>query len=327
MEVQEVDKLIETVYAGHTAHFKHLQGTENTHHAVVFAGIKEGGQRALAEYTARLLLNTSDLRKVQTDYLVVDPQAGEEKKNTINLESARQIRTHLLSKPVVAPHRVVILHDADRLTVQAANALLKVVEEPGSKSIIIMTTSRFDMLPKTLQSRVHHFNVPLLSHDAANTLIEDKIESKETREQIVHLAAGRVDMMLQMLVSAPDEEGSYTWWKEHIEQWLHFLTGSIEERSAMIQKNFLTGNVQEKTHTLPQVLNTIQMIFHDLLLLQYGIDGARTVRIDQSALQLLLERYSKQDIKQRLSRVDELRDMCNANVNKKTILDYIITGL
>lgn len=317
--------LVEQAYAVHASHIKKVIDDSHIHHALVFAGVQNGGQRELAEYAARQLLKIDSTAAIHADLLVIDPVA--EEKNNITLDQAREIRKHLLSKPVMAPYKVVVLHKADKLTIQAANALLKVVEEPGSKSVILMTTDHIDSMPRTLQSRVHRFQVPLLTHDAANVLISHHVDSQEVREQIVHLGAGRLDMMVQMLLAEKGEHGSYQWWKEQIHFWLQFLAGSVEDRTKAIQTEFLTGNVQEKTHQLPQALDIIQMIFHDLLLLHYGIDGARTVRIDQSALQLLQQRYAPQQVKQRLSRVDELRQMCAASVNKKTILDYIITGL
>lgn len=316
--------LIERAYPKQTQHITYI--TNNSHdHAFLFCGPPQAGQRALAQYMAQLLLKVDTLPTAHPDIIVVDPIALEQ--SSIVLEQARNIKTHVLSTPAQAPYKVVLLHDAELLTNQASNALLKAIEEPAERSVIIMTSSQPDSLPKTVLSRIQRIQVNLLSHDEANAAYEPYMQSKEHREQIVHLTAGRFDMALEMMAREHEEEGSYVWWQGHITSWMEFLNGSVGDRTSFIETQFLKKKSAITLTELLRALNTLQLILHDALLLHYGVDGARTVRINQSALQLVVERHTQAQVKAQLSKIDELRTMAHANVNKKNILDYLITSI
>lgn len=82
------------------------------------------------------------------------------------IEQAQEIIRDAAVMPLSAPHKVYVLHDADKLTASSANALLKTLEEAPSRVVFILTTSkRFNML-ETIVSRCVVCNfAPLLPAD------------------------------------------------------------------------------------------------------------------------------------------------------------------
>ncbi|MCS4490332.1 DNA polymerase III subunit delta' [Corynebacterium sp. ES2775-CONJ] len=87
--------------------------------------------------------------------------------------------------PTVGRWRIVILDDADRLTEQSANALLKTVEEPPARTVIILCAPSPDDIIPTLFSRSRHIYVPQPTRDeVAAILIRDGIPT-----EVAHLAA------------------------------------------------------------------------------------------------------------------------------------------
>lgn len=82
------------------------------------------------------------------------------------IEQAQEIIRDAAVMPLCAPHKVYVLHDADKLTASSANALLKTLEEAPSRVVFILTTSkRFNML-ETIVSRCVVCNfAPLLPAD------------------------------------------------------------------------------------------------------------------------------------------------------------------
>lgn len=92
-----------------------------------------------------------------TDLVFIHPQ-----ESIIAVDTVREVIGRAASMPTVAPWRVVIFDNADRLSSQAANALLKTVEEPPARTVIIMCAPSDDPedFSQTLRSRCRHLYIP-----------------------------------------------------------------------------------------------------------------------------------------------------------------------
>ena len=83
----------------------------------------------------------------------------EEGKQSISIDQIRELTNSLNSRPQLGENKVVIIKDVQFLTVQAANALLKTLEEPQANTfIILLASTHHDLLP-TLLSRVQHTHI------------------------------------------------------------------------------------------------------------------------------------------------------------------------
>ena len=77
-----------------------------------------------------------------------------EKPNTISVDDIRaQINNDIAIKPYSSPYKIYIIPDAEMMTVQAQNAILKTIEEPPEYAVIILLTSNNDSLLPTIRSR------------------------------------------------------------------------------------------------------------------------------------------------------------------------------
>ncbi|MBC7463020.1 MAG: DNA polymerase III subunit delta' [Actinobacteria bacterium] len=78
---------------------------------------------------------------------------------SIKIDEVRELMQRVAWSPSVAPWRVVVIEDADRLTESAANALLKAIEEPGARTVwLLCAPSLSDVLP-TIRSRTRHLQL------------------------------------------------------------------------------------------------------------------------------------------------------------------------
>jgi len=84
--------------------------------------------------------------------------------NRISVEAVREIRT--MQGPVSAPLRVVGILNAEEMTVEAQNALLKTLEEPPSRTVFVMVTSLPERVLPTLRSRAFSVRFSSLSREA-----------------------------------------------------------------------------------------------------------------------------------------------------------------
>lgn len=76
-----------------------------------------------------------------------------QEENSIKINQIRQLKKNLALKPYSAPFKAALILEADKLTLPAQNALLKVLEEPPAKSILVLTTGQTGLLLPTIISR------------------------------------------------------------------------------------------------------------------------------------------------------------------------------
>jgi DNA polymerase-3 subunit delta' len=74
-------------------------------------------------------------------------------KKLIPIDSVRELREHLRMSAFLGGAKVAVIEEAETLSEEAANALLKTLEEPSPRSVIILCTENLERLPKTIQSR------------------------------------------------------------------------------------------------------------------------------------------------------------------------------
>lgn len=125
-------------------------------HGLLFLGPDGIGKAALAREFAGAILGTlqPDMHP-DFQYLNVADEA-------FDLDRLREFMGRIGLRPVAGVRSVAILDNVHALTAQAANALLKTLEEPPSEALIIMVSSTDQMLP-TLRSRVQTFRCQGLS--------------------------------------------------------------------------------------------------------------------------------------------------------------------
>lgn len=139
-------------------------------HAYLFHGTNQIGKRLLAIRLAQALLcddaGAAPARDgcglcrscrqidVQThpDFTLIRPDP-EQANPQIKIEQIREIEQQLIYRPLIGNRKICLIDDADRLTIGAANALLKTLEEPPDHSLFVLITSRPSALPVTIRSR------------------------------------------------------------------------------------------------------------------------------------------------------------------------------
>jgi DNA polymerase-3 subunit delta' len=90
---------------------------------------------------------------------------------SIKVEEVRELLTRVAWAPSMGGWRVVVMEDADRLTESAANALLKAIEEPGTRTVwLLCAPTLHDVLP-TIRSRCRHLQLRTPSIDAVTQVL------------------------------------------------------------------------------------------------------------------------------------------------------------
>lgn len=144
------------------------------HHAYLLVGPDGVGKRLLARGLAQLLL-CPDARDGQAcgqcracqqvartshpDLHWLEPEARPGGRGSLGIDQVRRLIQEASWRPYEGRWKVLVVAQADRLTPEAQNSLLKLLEEPPGTAVILLTTSRPDRLLPTVRSRCH--TVPL----------------------------------------------------------------------------------------------------------------------------------------------------------------------
>lgn len=147
---------------------KRIADREHPPQSYLFSGPEGVGKKLVAIEFALSLMGEDNLdRSGHPDLLVIGPSEERTekgvKKKQIRGDEVR-IATQFLSRyPAEAERRVVIVDEAERLSLLAENALLKILEEPEEKSALILVTHQPGKLLPTIRSRVVSFSFDILS--------------------------------------------------------------------------------------------------------------------------------------------------------------------
>lgn len=148
------------------------------HHAYALSGPEHAGKTTFALELARILGCHPML-----DLLVLDSQEG------IGIEEARAVESRLSLSPLGGAKKIAIITYAERMTAEASNALLKLLEEPPPRAMIILVTSNFYGLLPTIASRVQKVSFgPLPEGSLKKT--ESEEEFKASCQQFYNLLEG-----------------------------------------------------------------------------------------------------------------------------------------
>ncbi|MPM19609.1 hypothetical protein SDC9_66035 [bioreactor metagenome] len=139
-----------------------MASSDRPPHALLIAGPAGAGKRTAALVFAKAVMCphrqgylacgkcrvcTSFDAGTNPDLTVIDCE------KSIKVEAVRELRELAFANPVSAEHRVFVIMDADKMTTQAQNALLKLFEEPPPHLIIVLTAVSADSLLPTVRSR------------------------------------------------------------------------------------------------------------------------------------------------------------------------------
>jgi DNA polymerase-3 subunit delta' len=184
-------------------------------HGILLYGPAGAGQSGLALWTAHLVLCevTGDapcgrcpscvlfLAGNHPDFYSLEL---EEKASNIKVDQVRELCGKLAFRSFRGAGKVGIIDPADRMNIQANNALLKTLEEPSEETLLILAASRLDRLPKTVVSRCQRLRLATpVSAEGIGWL--NRQQPRDDWEDLLDLSAGAPFRALQMAADGTGE--------------------------------------------------------------------------------------------------------------------------
>jgi len=241
--------------------------------------------------------------------------------NVIKIAPIRSLRDTLALKPFEARYRFVIVESAQAMTIPAANALLKVLEEPPMRTtLILMANKSSDLLP-TITSRCQHLRFPPLpekqiAHSVAATAGIDF----ETAQIVATIASGS-NQAAQEIVSA-NWLGQRDWL---IDELMQMHTGEASVKNGVIRRILATADkLAQHPKKLANLIGIIKSWLRDLAVLP--LTPARVINQDKlDQMETITSSVPTRTFISGFEALEKLEKQIRANANPRLALEtYLI---
>ncbi|CAM1341623.1 DNA polymerase III subunit [Tenacibaculum amylolyticum] len=192
----------------------------------------------------------------------------ENKQGQIGVDEAEDIVKKLSLKSYEGGFKVMIIWMAEKMNIAASNKLLKLIEEPPSKTIFLLVTEDEGQIINTIKSRCQALHFPSLSeNDIANTLVEKEQVSSNDAFRIAQQSEGNYNKALHLLHNDSNdsiyEEWFITWIRSAFK---------AKGNAAVIQDLIQWSDAIAKSgrETQKQFIQYCLQFFRQALLLNYG---------------------------------------------------------
>jgi DNA polymerase-3 subunit delta' len=233
----------------------------------------------------------------------------------ITIEQMRMLKERAQFKPLRGSRRVFLIDHIDRANEQAANSLLKTLEEPPDHLILILTAENpYDLLP-TIRSRAVFFHLGPLSIGEMQAFAADRGLSDAARR--IGLAAGSPGLALAMDLDVYEERRSA------MLKLLQAAAGRAPFSEWVKHAEAMSGRKQEK---LDFFLNILYVLLEDVLLAAQKTGEIRNVDI-RTEIEALASHVSFDWIRAAVRKVDDLSELLRRNIQKNIALDALVVEL
>ncbi len=310
---------------GHQQQIKRLQAAiahQRVAHAYLFDGPDGIGKKLVAQaFTRAFLCETANgcgacssctkiMAGTHPDFYPLEPDGS-----AIKIDQIRALQPQLALHSFAGRGKACLIDSAEQMTHEAANALLKTLEEPSAGTLIILISSQPERLLETIRSRcqrVHFTRLPRrdLAHHLEHTLTISTAEA---------------------LVLAAVADGSFEKaLGQQQDLYLKKRAGLIQSLSALsptssIQTFELAQTLKAEKDLIAEILNIFEIFFRDLLLFQQGQTDDQL--INQDLLPLIRQQSRQLSTSQlitKLGAVAQARSYLSRNVNLHLTLDHML---
>lgn len=219
-------------------YFTNLIDQGSLGHAYIFSGPDMIGKKTFALDIFELANKRN--RENDPDLISISSNIAEGE-SKIYIEDIRKLKSFFHLKPYYGPHKFAVIDGADRLTPEASNALLKLLEEPPKFSVIILVSSFPKLIPATILSRCESVKFREANEKEILGYLEGKKISNTDREFIVKLAQGRIGFIDKFLSSEEIKEA-----KKAIDDLRQLLGHGVFERMNYAKKVHEKGDYRPR---------------------------------------------------------------------------------
>jgi DNA polymerase III subunit delta' len=254
------------------------------------------------------------------DYLLKTPYGNlsdwsfhfgwENKQLIIPRQESRNIITNLSLKAFEGKFKVMLIWLPELMNGNAANGILKVLEEPPAKTIFLMVSNDENKLLTTIRSRVQLLKIPSFSDENIQTkLRQEGLDDAKTQE-IAYLAEGNMREALS-LVAGGQNLGS-----DQFKQWMRFCFTFDFQSLVKMADEFQSGGKEFQK----ALLNSGSKVMRDTLIHQYAIDELERIpETEKGFVANFSKVFSTEKIAEVVPKIEEANYHIERNANPKIL--------
>ncbi|AVX29647.1 DNA polymerase-3 subunit delta' [Carboxydocella thermautotrophica] len=296
-------------------------------HAYIFQGPVGIGKRVVAQAFAQAFLcllpreDGDACQSCQACYLF---QAGthpefiqiQPEGNSIKIEQVRQLQQTLTLKPVLERGRVVLIQQADGMTEESANSLLKILEEPPERTVFLLLTDRPFALLETIRSRCQTLQFYPLNNE----------EMREFAGKVMPEGwQGEIETLLLLAEGIPGKLEEFLQEKGLALTRQQVITGLKDILAQGVSCCFRQAEEWEKEKELLSVkLEILLSIFRDLLVHELAAENQLTLNRDcEPLLKEMKQRLQREQILVITDSILKAQRLLTTNVNIRLLLEWL----
>lgn len=187
-------------------------------HSYMFIGVEGVGKKMIAKEFAKKILclnqtidnqcNCKSCIEFDTnnnpDFLIVEPEG-----NSIKIEQIRNLQKLIQEKPIISNRKVYIIDNADLMTKEAQNCLLKTLEEPPEYAVIILIGSNENLFLPTIKSRCMILHFGKISNEEMKRYLKDNLGIDQINEEMLDMFQGSIGKAINLKDKQEEYESIY----------------------------------------------------------------------------------------------------------------------
>lgn len=308
-------------------HFRNALTAKKISHAYIINGEKSSGKEFIAKIFAMALQcekgeanpcqECHSCKQALSDNQPDIIRVTHEKPNTISVDDIRgQINNDVAIKPYSSPYKVYIVNEAEKMTVQAQNAILKTLEEPPEYAVILLLTTNVNSLLPTILSRCVVLNMKPVADDLVKKYLMEQMQVPDYKAEVcVAFARGNIGKA-KMLASSEDFENVKS---EALSLLKYIQDMELYEMIAAIKK------INDYKLEVNDYLDIMAIWYRDVLLFKATNDVNHLVfREEIQSLRKIARRSSYEGIESVIGALQKAKNRLNANVNFELTMELLM---
>ncbi len=243
-----------------------------------------------------------------------------EKPNSIGVDDIRlQINDTIMIRPYSSYYKVYIVDEAEKMTIQAQNALLKTIEEPPSYVVILLLTTNQESFLPTILSRCVQLKLKPLQDSTVKKYLADTLNvSEEDADVYAAFARGN----LGKAISLASSEDFKLLHGEMIHLLKYVKDMDISELLDYIRK------IKEENLDIHECLDFMQFWYRDVLLYKVTRDMNQLIfKNEYSCINEIGQKCSYEGLEKILEAIDKARVRLDANVNMELAMELLLLAM
>lgn len=319
---------------GHKKNIYFLQKSVDNNrlsHAYLFYGSAHLGKTTIAEdFLFKILcekknrckrcIHCQQLKKnIHPDLYFIKKE--EDKKN-ISIEQIRILQERLIKRSFYESYKIILINQADTLSLEAANCLLKSLEEPNPKTIFILIAENVKSLPKTILSRTQILKfLPVATQEIVDYL---KRQFNLKTEQAFELAKISINKP-GLAITFFQNQNLLNEYKRQIQEFINLSQKNLIEKFQSIEKILPTKNgFLKNIKILQDILSQLDLIIRDLILIKNSLNASIVHSFFEKELEKMAQRYEEGQLIQILKEIKKSKEYLSTNANPKLVFENLI---